>query len=89
MLHGLVAADGLAELLALHHVGQSNLVGTLGGTDHLGGNTNTALVQRVNGILVAVADLAEDILLGNADIIEVKDARGRGADTELESMINT
>lgn len=83
VLECLEGSNRLSKLLALHHVRESNVKGTLGASDHLSSNTDTALVQRVNGVLVTFTDLAENILLWHLDIIKVEDAGGRGADTEL------
>ena len=55
---------GLPELLALGRVGEGVVEGALGGTDHLGADPDAALVERLDRDLVALADLADDVLLG-------------------------
>lgn len=74
MLQGLEGADGLAKLLSFHHVRQGDVVSALRSADHLGGNTDTTLVQGVDGVLVAMANLTQHVLLGNLHIVKVQDA---------------
>lgn len=50
---------------------------------HLGSNANAALVQQADGILVALADLAEQVLARDLDVVEGDDAGAARADAEL------
>ena len=50
-LHALEGADGLAELLALVGVGNGFGEGTLGETEHLGGDADAAFVEDFDGDL--------------------------------------
>lgn len=84
VLHALELADQGAELLA---VVPAVLDGVLPGTEseagHLGGDADTALVEDADGVLVALAALTEDVLLGDVDVVKVEDAGAAGADAEL------
>lgn len=85
MTHRLEIADVFAELLALIGVLDGVIKCSLGDTDHLRCNADTSLVENLNGNLVSFANLADDILLGNLDIVKGQDTGGRRADTELPS----
>lgn len=71
---------------AFHLLRQGNVIGTLGQTKHLSGDTDTALVQNLDGVLVALADLAKHVLLGDDNVIKVEDTCGGGTDTELNEI---
>lgn len=66
-LQALELADGRAELLALEEVGHGGVEGALCNAQHLRGNADAALVQNLNGDLIALADLADDILRLHSD----------------------
>ncbi|KAH6608409.1 Protein kinase C-like protein [Trichoderma cornu-damae] len=84
VLHALELADEGAELLA---VVPGVLDGVFPGAEreagHLGGDADAALVEDADGVLVALAALAEDVVLGDDDVVEVEDAGAAGADAEL------
>jgi hypothetical protein len=79
----LETANRLTELLALKEIRHSNIKSTLSKTNHLSSDTNATLVENLNGIFVALADFTENILLGDLDIVKVKNASRRSADTKL------
>lgn len=84
VLHALELTNKGAELLAVvPDVLNGIFKGAKGKTGHLGGNTDAALVEEGDGVLVAVAALAKQVLLGDDDVVKVEDAGGGGADAEL------
>lgn len=84
VLHALELADEGAELLAVvPAVLDGVFPGAEGEAGHLGGDADAALVEDADGVLVALAALAEDVLLGDVDVVEVEDAGAAGADAEL------
>lgn len=87
VLHTLEGTNVLTELLALEEVRESGIEGALGKTQHLGSNTDTALVQDLNSILVALSDLSEDVASGDNNIVKVEGACRRGADSELGLLL--
>lgn len=99
--HGLT--NQLAELLALVRVLDGVIERSLRNTEHLRSNTNTSLIQNLDGNLssadrpcvswsaahlVSFADLADDVRRGNSDVVKGQDAGGRRPDTELYSQLN-
>ena len=50
---------------------------------HLRGDADAAFIQQADGVLVALALLAQQVLLGHLDVVEVDDAGAAGADAEL------
>lgn len=84
VLHALELADEGAELLAVvPAVLDGVFPGAEGEAGHLGGDADAALVEDADGVLVALAALAEDILLGDVDVVKVEHAGAAGADAEL------
>ena len=59
------------------------LVGALGDAQRLGGNADTAAVQSGHGDLEALALLAQQVFLGDLDVVEVQLAGGGGADAHF------
>ena len=97
--HGLT--NQLAELLALIRVLDGVIERSLCNTEHLRSNTNTSLIQNLDGDLssadrpcvswspahlVSFADLADDVRRGNSYVVKGQDAGGRRPDTELYSQ---
>jgi len=66
---------------------RSVLPGTKCQAGHLSSNTNTALVQDLNGILVTLALLTKKVALGNDDVVKVQHASAAGPDTELVLLL--
>lgn len=84
VLHALELTDERAELLTVvPDVADGVLKGTKGQAGHLGSDADAALVEEADGVLVALAALAEQVLLGDLDVVKVEDAGGGGADAEL------
>ncbi|KAF1730330.1 hypothetical protein CRV24_009791 [Beauveria bassiana] len=84
VLHALELADQRAKLLAVvPDVADGVFKGAEGEAGHLRGDADAALVEDANGVLVAVAGLAEQVLLGDDDVVKVEDAGGAGADAKL------
>lgn len=88
MLHGLELEDLLAELLPLQGVRYRGVQGTLGDAEHLGPDADAALVQEASRVLVALAELAQDVALRHSDVLEVHHARAGRLDT-CGSVIQT
>ena len=86
-LQALELGNRAAELLALKGVADAALKRTLRETDHLGANTDTALVEDLNGNLVALAFLANEVLDRHLDLVKVDSAGATGADTELALLL--
>ena len=63
-LDALKLRDGLAELLALLGIGQRMIQRALRQPQHLRADADAPFVQRLDGDLVALADLAHHVLLG-------------------------
>lgn len=57
--------------------------GSQGQTGHLGGDADAAFVEETDGVFVAVAFFAEELVFWNFDIVEVDDAGTAGFDSEL------
>ena len=84
VLHALEITDEAAELLAVvPDVLGGVLESSEGETGHLGGDTDTSFVEDGDGVLVPLAPLAEEVLLGDLDVVEAEDASGGGADAEF------
>ena len=83
MLDCLELGDRLAELLPLARVPDRVIEGTLRETDHLRADADASFVQRLDGHLVALADLAEHVRPRDAALLEQQLARAAGADAEL------
>lgn len=84
MLHALEFTDQGTELLAVvPDVLDGVFEGSEGKAGHLGGDADAALVEEADSVLVALAALAEEVLLGDDDVVEVEDACAAGADAEL------
>lgn len=66
-----------------HYLPGSILPSTQGKTCHLGSNTNTALIQHTDGILVALTLFSQQVALGDDDVIKVEHTGARGPDTKL------
>ena len=75
-LDGLELGDGLAERLALLRIPERVLERALGHPHHLGPDADAALVQRLDGDLVALAHLAQDVVLGHAHALQDQLAGG-------------
>ena len=56
---------------------------TKGKTGHLSGDTDTALVQDVDGVLVTLAFFTKQVGLGDDNVVEVEHASAARPDTEL------
>ena len=91
--NALLGGNGLAELDTFFGIGQRVLKGSLSDPQCLGGNTDTAAVQRGHGDFEALALLAQQVFLGNLYVVEDQLRRGGGADahfiivvTELEAF---
>jgi uncharacterized protein (DUF2237 family) len=82
-LHALEAGHRLAELRAVVRVAHALLVRALRNADHLRANAHAALVENLNGNLVALALLANQVGRGHLDVVKVDRARRRGLDAEL------
>lgn len=54
-----------------------------GQTGHLSGDTNTALVQYADGVLVSLSLLAEQVALGDDAVVEVEHTSAAGTNTKL------
>src|SRR5207302_8302039 len=78
---------GLAELLAVLRVGDGVFEGAAGHAEHLCADADATLVQRLDGDLVALAGLAQDVLLRHAAVFEDQLARGGGPDAELVLLL--
>lgn len=86
-LHALELGDRLLELRALKRVRDHLVKHALRETDHLSADTDAALVENLNGDLVALALLADEVLGRHLDLVKVDGARARGADTELTLLL--
>src|SRR2546429_615631 len=75
-LQRLEAGNGLAELLALVHVLLGLGERALGGAHGAGGDVDAPAVQALHGDLEAFALAAQQVLSGNAHVVEADDARG-------------
>ena len=82
-LDALKLGDRLAELLALLGVGDGVVERAAGQADHLRADPDAAFVQRLDGDLVALADLAEHVCLRHAAVVQDQLAGGRGAEAQL------
>ena len=84
VLHALELADEAVELPA---VVPDILGGVLpraeGEAGHLCGDADAAFVQEADGVFVALAFGAEELVGGDVDVVEVDDAGAAGADAEL------
>ena len=58
-----------------------------GDADHLGADADPSFVQRLDGDLVALACLPQDVFLRHAAVFEDQLARGRRADAELVLLL--
>jgi hypothetical protein len=83
VLHRLERADRLPELLALVRVRHCPRERALRKADHLRRDANAPLVQDLDRDLVALANLADHVFSGDAQVVEVERARRRGTDTEF------
>lgn len=83
VLHGLEVVDGVTELLALQQIWNGGIEGALGQAHHLGANADATLVQEASGVLVAMAEGAQNILLGHTHIVEGYHAGAGGTDAQL------
>src|SRR5262245_55383077 len=83
MLHRLEFGDRLAELLALAGVLDRMVERALRQADHLRADADAPLVERFDRNLVALADLAEDVVARHGAVLEQQLARAAGADPEL------
>ena len=84
MLHGLKGADELAELDAVvPDVFRGVFPGAEGETGHLGGDADSAFVEEADGVFVALAFVAEEMVVRDLHVVEVEDTRARGFDAEF------
>src|SRR5262249_19766595 len=83
VLHRLEVRDRFPELLALLRVAERVVERALRQPDHLRADADAPLVQRLDGDLVALADLAEDVRARHAAVVEDQLARAARADAEL------
>lgn len=79
----MVVSDSLSELLSLKRVLGSIVKGTLGTSNHLGGDTDSTLVQDLDGDLVTLADLADNVFLGNLDIVKAQETSRGASNSQL------
>ena len=82
-LQALEVADGMAELLALLHVVQRVVECALRDAHGLRGDRDAGVVQRLHRDAEALADLADDAVAGDADVVEVDLAGGGALDAQL------
>ena len=83
----LVLADGLAELDALLGVLDGLIEAALRDADGLGGNTQTAAVERLHRVDEAHVLLAEHVALVDADVLEHHVAGGIADDAHLRLVL--
>jgi hypothetical protein len=69
------------------HVAHGVVEGALGRADHLRADADAALVEGLDGDLVALAHLAEHVLLGDLAVLEDQLAGARRADAELVLLL--
>ena len=69
-LDRLELADGFAELFTRLHVADRGFVGALRNAEHLGADSDAALVQGFDRDLVAFADLTDHIFFGHLAVFE-------------------
>ena len=75
MLHTLELTNQRTELLTvIPDIASGVVESTKSETGHLSSNTNSTLVEDADGVLVTLATLAEKVLLGDLDIVEVDNA---------------
>ena len=79
----LLLGDGTAELDALLGVGDGLLDRTLSDAQGLGGDADTAAVQRLHGQGEALAGLAQQAVLGDLAVLKDQLAGGGAADAHL------
>ena len=82
-LYSLEFGDRLAELFALLGIGDGVIQRALRQSGHLRADADAALIQRLDGDLVAFAHFADDVGFGNAAIVQNQLAGGGGADAQL------
>uniref|UniRef100_A0A2M4BVI5 Uncharacterized protein n=1 Tax=Anopheles marajoara TaxID=58244 RepID=A0A2M4BVI5_9DIPT len=83
VLHTLERVQIRTELFALQQVRDGGIEAALRQPDHLCSDTDAALVQETGRVLIALAELAQNVLLRNAHIIHMERAGTGSADTEL------
>uniref|UniRef100_A0A182S210 Uncharacterized protein n=1 Tax=Anopheles funestus TaxID=62324 RepID=A0A182S210_ANOFN len=83
MLHALERVQIGTELFALKQVRDGCIQATLCQSNHLRPNTDATFVQESGRILVTLAELAKNVLLRDAHIVQMERARSGRADTEL------
>ena len=82
-LDRLEGVDRLAELPALARVGGRVVGRALGDAQRLRGDAEPRAVERGHRDLEAPVDLADEVLRGDADVVEDRLAGRRAADAEL------
>src|SRR5207245_10182320 len=82
-LDPLEIADPLAELLTLPGVADGRVQRALGDSHRLGSDTQARAVEGLHRDLEAVALIAEPVLDGDADIVELELGCWRAANPEL------
>src|SRR4051812_19054019 len=87
MLHSLKLRDRFAELPSLLRVADRVIQSALRETDHLGADADPAFVQRLDGDLVSLADLAEHVRGGYAAVFEDELARAARTNPELVLLL--
>ena len=75
-LHGLELSDGFPKLLAVVRVLDGLVEHAAGESEHLRGDPDAPFVQNLNGNLVALAHLADDVGGGDAEVVKVERAGG-------------
>jgi len=83
VLHRLEVVDGFSELLALQQIRNGGIEGSLGQAHHLRGDSDATLVQEAGGVLVAMSEGSQDVLLGHAHVVEGQLAGSGGTDAQL------
>ncbi len=83
MLDGLELGDGAPELLALEGVVERALLGAASDADALRGDHRPGLVEELHQLEEAAARRPDEVLLGDADVVEDEFGGVRGADAEL------
>jgi hypothetical protein len=68
----LVITDGFSELFPLESVGDRIVECPLGEAQHLRGDPDSPLIQDLDGDLVPLADLADDVFRRDLDVVETK-----------------
>src|SRR4051812_13858861 len=82
-LNALKVCDRLTELLAKRRVTKRLLEGTLGNSKRKRGNSDASRVERAHEVVEPLAFFAEEIFLGDFDVLENKRSGVRGSPAEF------